>query len=120
MDVSSAYLQSELTEEVYMVQPKIFTNKKLPNHVLKINKALYVLKQSGRQRKIKLDTILKEIGFYQCDSEPCVYTLNKDNNIYLIVVYVDDFLIASSHNKDLSEIKSKIAKRIEVDDKGPV
>jgi len=44
MDVKSAFLNGYLKEEVYVMQPPGFENNEFPNHVFKLNKALYGLK----------------------------------------------------------------------------
>uniref|UniRef100_A0A0K8WAZ4 Retrovirus-related Pol polyprotein from transposon TNT 1-94 n=1 Tax=Bactrocera latifrons TaxID=174628 RepID=A0A0K8WAZ4_BACLA len=49
IDVSTAYLNSELCGEIYISHPARFVDKRYPNHCLKLKKALYGLKQSGRQ-----------------------------------------------------------------------
>jgi len=41
MDVKSAFLNGYLKEKVHVMQPPGFENNKLPNHVFKLNKALY-------------------------------------------------------------------------------
>ena len=46
MDIVTAFLYSPIEEEVYVEQPKGFTNGK--DKVCKLNKALYELKQSPR------------------------------------------------------------------------
>lgn len=120
MDVSSAYLNSELDDEVYMAQPQYFVDPKYPNHVLKLRKALYGLKQSGRQWNFKLDNILNGIGFQACASEPCVYVKRNCDTINIIAVYVDDLLIATSKKEEMKRIKKLIADKLEVVDKGPV
>ena len=119
MDVSTAYLNSDLTDEVYMAQPEHFTDERFPEKVLKLKKALYGLKQSGRQWNLKLDEILKGIGFHPCESEPCLYRRENGSNINLIAVYVDDLLIACSDLNELNQIKSQIAEKVSVVDKGP-
>ena len=48
MDVKSASLNGYLKEEVYVMQPPGFENSEFPNHVFKLHKALYDLKQAPR------------------------------------------------------------------------
>nr|GEV81097.1 hypothetical protein [Tanacetum cinerariifolium] len=48
MDVKTAFLNSELKEEVYVSQPEGFVDKDNPSHVYKLRKALYDLKQAPR------------------------------------------------------------------------
>ena len=87
---------------------------------MKLKKALYGLKQSGRQWNCKLNSLLNEIEFYACESEPCLYIRKSENKVYIIAVYVDDMLIACSDINDMKFIKREISKRVEVVDKGPV
>ena len=48
MDVKSTFLNGILKEEVYVEQPKGFKDPHLPNHVYRLKKALYELKQAPR------------------------------------------------------------------------
>ena len=48
MDVKSAFLNGFINEEVYVEQPPGFQSFNFPNHVFKLKKALYVLKQALR------------------------------------------------------------------------
>jgi len=48
MDVKTAFLNDELEEKVYVVQPEGFVDKENPNMVLKLRKTLYGLKQAPR------------------------------------------------------------------------
>lgn len=49
MDVSSAYLNGDLHDVVYMRQPEGFIDEQHPQRVLRLHKSLYGLKQSGRE-----------------------------------------------------------------------
>lgn len=120
LDVSTACLNSELEDDVYITQPAKFVDEKRPHHVLKLKKALYGLRQSGRQWNRKLNSILNEIGFIACGSEPCLYIKRANNNVNIIAVYVDDMLLGCSNIDDLDIIKREISKRFEIVDKGPV
>nr|GEV68068.1 hypothetical protein [Tanacetum cinerariifolium] len=46
MDVKTAFLNANLREEVYVSQPDGFVDQDKPNHVYKLKKALYELKQA--------------------------------------------------------------------------
>nr|GEU43176.1 hypothetical protein [Tanacetum cinerariifolium] len=49
MDVKTAFINGHLFEEVYMEQPEGFVNPKYPNHVCKLKRSIYGLKQASRQ-----------------------------------------------------------------------
>ncbi|GJT72039.1 retrovirus-related pol polyprotein from transposon TNT 1-94 [Tanacetum coccineum] len=48
MDIKSAFLNGKLKEEVYVKQPPGFESNEFPNHVCKLDKALYGLKPAPR------------------------------------------------------------------------
>ena len=62
VDISSAYLNGELTEEVYMRQPEGFVEKG-DDWFWCLHKSLYGLKQAGRCWHKKLNEVLKSMGF---------------------------------------------------------
>nr|GEV78328.1 copia protein [Tanacetum cinerariifolium] len=75
MDVKTAFLNGNLREEVYVSQPDGFVDQDNPNHVYKLKKALYRLKQAPRtcprgifinQSKYAFES-LKKYGFESCD-----------------------------------------------------
>ncbi|GJS88936.1 retrovirus-related pol polyprotein from transposon TNT 1-94, partial [Tanacetum coccineum] len=48
MDVKSAFLNGKISEEVYVQQPPRFESSEFPDHVCKLDKALYGLKHAPR------------------------------------------------------------------------
>ncbi|GKF68576.1 retrovirus-related pol polyprotein from transposon TNT 1-94, partial [Tanacetum coccineum] len=50
-DVKSAFLNGDLDEEVYVLQPQGFVTGDSENKVYKLNKALYGLKQAPQRRE---------------------------------------------------------------------
>ncbi|CAI7895086.1 unnamed protein product [Closterium sp. NIES-54] len=60
MDVTTAFLNGFLEEEIFMAQPEGFDDGS--GRVLKLKKALYGLKQAPRQWYLKLREVLEEIG----------------------------------------------------------
>ena len=118
MDVTSAYLNSDLHDEVFMRQPDGFVDPNFPRKVCKLKKSLYGLKQSGREWNNKLHEVLVKMNFTRCNGDNCVYIKNKKNDFNIIAVYVDDLIIACSHDSELKKIKGKISAEFDTVDKG--
>ncbi|KAF0897140.1 hypothetical protein E2562_033936 [Oryza meyeriana var. granulata] len=74
MDVKSAFLNRELVEEVYVRQPPGFTVVAHEDKVLRLDKALYGLRQALRAWNAKLDETLVALGFSHSASEHAIYT----------------------------------------------
>ncbi|KAF0916813.1 hypothetical protein E2562_014577 [Oryza meyeriana var. granulata] len=66
LNVKSAFLNGDLTEEVYVAQPPGFT---IAGRVLRLHKALYSLRQAPRAWNAKLDRTLVALGFTRCEEE---------------------------------------------------
>lgn len=120
LDVTTAYLNSELHDVVYMQQPEHFVDVRHPKKVLRLNKAIYGLKQSGREWHSKLDGVLKNLGYKPCVGEPCLYSKNGQGKYNFITIYVDDLLIASTNEEDVMKIKQELGAIFEIVDKGIV
>ena len=74
MDVKTAFLNGDLDEDIYMQQPDGYrADGQQADHVWKLNKSLYGLKQAGRAWNKKMDTALVELGFQSLHSDSCVY-----------------------------------------------
>ena len=63
MNVKSAFLNSSLSDLVYVEQPPGFKDPKYPNHVYKLDKVLYGLKQARRAWYDCLKHFLLKQGF---------------------------------------------------------
>ena len=64
MNVKSAFLNGFISEEVYVAQPPGFENHEFPDHVFKLSKALYDLKQTPHAWYDRLSLFLLENGFF--------------------------------------------------------
>lgn len=78
MDVTSAYLNGDLEEEIYVKPPDEIKAYDKSEGVWKLKKALYGLKQSGRAWNKKLDTVLKQFGLQNSKAHPCIYHRESD------------------------------------------
>lgn len=60
MDVTAAYLNSDLEEDIYVRPPEEYKNIQPKSKIWKLKKAVYSLKQNGRSWNKRLDEILKD------------------------------------------------------------
>ena len=91
-DIDNAYLEAETMEKVAIEAGPEFGE--LEGHTLIIFKALYGLKSSGLRWYERFSDCLREMDFFPCKAEPCIWMqLNGDLYEY-IAVYVDDLAIA--------------------------
>lgn len=118
MDVTTAFLNGDLEEEVYIKQPEGFAVKGKEHLVCKLNKSLYGLKQSPRCWNYTLDEHLKTMGLVQTPSDPCIYVSEKDADPLIVAVYVDDIVLAGPSDEKITEVKQNISERFEVKDMG--
>lgn len=122
MDVKTAYLHAPMDVVVYMEQPEGFeTKSKTGEHlVCKLNKSLYGLKQAGRNWNMLLHEHLTENGFIQNDADHCVYSRESENGKVILLVWVDDLIIAASDDTLLCEVKEMMKRRFKMKDMGPL
>jgi len=73
MDVKTAFLDGNLEEEVYMMQPEGFVSKNCLDKVCKLLKSIYGLKQASRSWNIRFDESIRSYDFVKNEDEPCVY-----------------------------------------------
>lgn len=120
MDVISTYVQGELNDEIYMEQPEMFVKRGHEEKVCKLLKPLYRLKQSGREWYRKLDSYIMEIGGKRTSADPCVYVIGKDEKRLIIIIYVDDLILASKKMDRLENVKSKMKSTFKMVDLGQI
>ena len=119
LDVKVAFLNATLDEEVYVKPPLGYVNV-LPNSVWLLHRALYGLNQAPRAWYIELRTKLAAHGFIPTHADPCLFALHDSdgNMLALILVYVEDCLVAAKSHDEVARIVSTISSIWEVRDLG--
>ena len=92
MDLMIAFLNGNLTEEVYMTHPEGFISEN-DSKVFKLQRSVNGLKQASRSWNILFDETIKEFGFSQNLDEPCVYKKTSGSAVVFLVLCVDDVLL---------------------------
>lgn len=116
MDVKGAFLNGNLNEEIYMLQPEGFAKDK---RVCKLNKSIYGLKQASRVWNERFNKFMLRIGFSRCASDYCLYIKIEGNIRCYILLYVDDLLIVGDDLNVILTIKRLLAREFEMTDIGP-
>lgn len=108
LDVKSAFLNGDLKEEVYLIQPDGFVKKGEEHLVCRLNKSLYGLKQAPRSWYEKIDSFFLMHGYKQSKNYPNFYSVfNDEGTTLLISLYVDDLIMTRSANNLIEEIKQQ-------------
>uniref|UniRef100_A0A2A4J3A4 Reverse transcriptase Ty1/copia-type domain-containing protein n=1 Tax=Heliothis virescens TaxID=7102 RepID=A0A2A4J3A4_HELVI len=118
LDVKTAFLNGELKETVYMQLPNNLRNKDNMLKVLRLKKAIYGLKQSARAWYKKVDNCLLQLGYRKSMYEPCLFVKITENVKTYIALFVDDFFIFSSCNKEIDYLKAQLSARFQLKDLG--
>ena len=113
MDVVTAFLAGDLTEDIYMDQPEGFNHNQ--GLVCKLKKSLYGLKQAPRIWNRKFHKFLKTIGFKRFNTDHCVY-LNRSKGT-IIAIWVDDLILVGKIDQ-LTALKSDLSKEFQMKDLG--
>ena len=116
LDITTAFLNGTLEEEVFMAQPEGFVVEGQENLVCKLKRSLYGLKQSPRCWNSTLDEYLRQLKFVRSANDPCVYVAPDGEMI--IGVYVDDIIVAGKTEKRVEEFKRALSERFDVKDLG--
>nr|GEW92683.1 hypothetical protein [Tanacetum cinerariifolium] len=83
MDVKTAFLNGNLREEVYVSQPDGFVDPDNPNHVYKLKKAHYRLKQAPRAWYDMLSLFLISQDFSKGSVDPTLFIHRNGNDLLL-------------------------------------
>ena len=74
MNVKTTFLNGDLEEKIYMLQPEGCITLGQENKVWKLNKSLYGLKQAPKQWHEKFYNALLENRFLSVEVDKCIYT----------------------------------------------
>lgn len=114
-DVAAAFLNGRLDEEVYLKQPPGFA---LGDKVYRLHKSLYGLKQAARVWNKTLDSEMKNIGFEQSRTDPCLYTYRSGSALCFTILHVDDCLVAATDTEVIDMLMGQLARKFELKDLG--
>jgi len=120
MDVKTAFLNGTLEEDIFMTIPEGVDCDDVirATKICRLKKSLYGLKISPKRWNEKFKKEVEKLGLESDINEPCLFTWRKQGKMALIVLYVDDMVIASNDKEKLKEIKEKLSAAFKMKDLG--
>jgi hypothetical protein len=114
MDVKSSFLNGKSSELVYVEQPPSFEDPKKPNHVYKLSKALYGLKEDPRAWYERLRDFLLSKGFKIGTVDTTLFTKKIGNDIFICQIYVNDIIFGSTNEDFCKEFGEMMSREFEM------
>ncbi|XP_042988889.1 uncharacterized mitochondrial protein AtMg00810-like [Carya illinoinensis] len=88
--------------------------------VCRLRKSLYGLKQASHNWFFKLTTVLLDAGFIQSQADHSLFTLVTTMSITIVLVYVDDILVAGNDLSKIEDFKRVLSTNFKTKDLGPL
>ncbi|CAI5970489.1 unnamed protein product [Closterium sp. NIES-65] len=112
LDFSTAFLQGNLHEEIWLRRPPGFTGSFPPGTQWSLRRPIYGLRQAPREWHDTLRTTLAALGFAPSTADPSLF-LRTDTSLppFYVLVYVDDLVFATADTVALAHVKSELQKR---------
>ena len=110
VNIVGAYLESTLNDNKFPIlmklPPGVYKFRQIWKRLLcRLLRSLYDLKQSGRLWNQNVIAFYKSIGFRQLNRDPSILIRQTKDEISIVSVYVDDFLLVSNEMAILEALK---------------
>ena len=108
MDCFAAFLNEELSEEVYMSQAPGFETKDSRGRplIMKLHKSMYGLWQSSKAWNGTFGGEVRTIGFLLTASDACVYVKGSLDTCEMLRLYVDNLLITGPNDNTVAKVRT--------------
>jgi hypothetical protein len=126
-DVPAAYLNAFLDEDIFMrINPEVsdilckvdssYANFRQEDGsiIVKLNKAIYGLKQSAFEWYQTLSGFMKTCGYRPCSKDRSVFIKRVDEHFSIVCVHVDDLLCVSNWNDELVSLRTNLMSSLKV------
>jgi hypothetical protein len=117
MDITTAFMNGVIEEEVYVQKPQGFETHDSQTHVCRLKKSMYGLKQAPRTWYGRIDNFLMSLGFIKSKENSNLYYKIENDDQLILLLYVDD-LFLTGNEKLIADCKKKLALEFEMKDLG--
>jgi hypothetical protein len=120
LDISNAFLYGFIEEEVFMEQPKGFEDPHFSDHVCRLHKSLYGLKQASRAWFMRPSQVLTELGLSSSAVDTSLFLFHQDSIQVFVLIYVDAIIATSSSSSAISGLINHLQCDFAIKDLGPL
>lgn len=90
--------------------------KQNQNQVCKLVKSLYGLRKASRKWYEKLTSLILKLGYVQSNVDYSMFTFKKKDHITILIVYVDDIILAGTSLMEFDHIKYILDENFKIQD----
>ena len=119
-DVQNAFLHGNLEETVYMFQPPGYVDKSKPDHVCRLNRSIYGLRQAPRAWNQRFVEFITKQGFKQSKSDASLFIYMKNNERAYLLLYVDDIILTASSSSLRQSVTTALKSEFPITDEGQI
>ena len=114
LDVKHAFLYSELDRAIFMKKPQCFVSLEFPNHVCRLKKALYCLKQAPRAWYGQIAQYLSFCDFHFSSTDPSLFVKVTSSMYTIFLLYVVDMIITGDNDAEISLMRDELSIQFEM------
>jgi hypothetical protein len=118
LDVKNAFLHGKLTEVIYCRQPTGFIESTCLEHVCRLNRSLYSLKQAPRAWYQRFATFITSIGFTCSRTDMSLFILQCAEGTAFLLLYVNEIVLTASSTQLLDRITTSLRSEFAMMDMG--
>ncbi|KAD3336895.1 hypothetical protein E3N88_32414 [Mikania micrantha] len=118
IDVMTTFLYGDVKEEIFVSQPPGFADSHHPQHVYKLDKALYGLHQAPRAWYATLTEYIQSHGYVHGAIDQTLFRKQVDDELILAQIYVDDIIFGLNNDKLCKDFEQIMGKKFEMSSLG--
>ncbi|KAG7664873.1 uncharacterized protein J8A68_001599 [[Candida] subhashii] len=116
LDVKSAYLNADLSDDIYVKPPPGYELEE--GKCWKLNKSVYGLKQAGYEWFMTFTKIFMKLGFQNIVDT--LFLKRNGSDLIITAIYVDDVFIICSNDALFEDFKTKLKNEVDFKDLGEI
>jgi hypothetical protein len=116
MDIKNAFLNGDLSEEIYMQPPPGLSHP--PDKVCRLRRAFYSLKQAPRAWFAKFNSTVSRLGFSISSYDSALFLRRTSKGSILLLLYVNDMIITGDDLSRIQELKDFLSQNFKIKNLG--